>query len=56
MQMKRSARINPSRVLAPGPTGGTLYSHDAGMELFSTEPRQMVVLSGNFFIQVMYGV
>ena len=56
--MKFSARIHPSSVRASVSSaywGEKLHSYDARMELFSAEPRQMVVLSGNFLIQVMYG-
>ena len=51
--MKFSAvRIHPSWLGAYTYWGGELYSHNAGMELFSTKLRQMAVVSENFF---MYG-
>ena len=52
--MKFSARIHPSSVRASVSSaywGEKLYSYDARIDLFSAEPRQMVILSEHFFIR-----
>ena len=56
MQIKFSASSSVWTSVSFAYWGEKLYSYDAEVELFAMKLRQMVVLSWNFFMYVMYGV